>query len=235
MEIKLLEVTPNAKDIIYAACRQCYYDGWVGDRYPMDVRESTKDALIRSVVASGHHSVVEHVYFTFAINDVSRALTHQLVRHRMASYSQQSQRYVGNDAEFDINNYVIPPTVRGNDVAFEEFINTMRYIQFRYNQFCDFDIPPEDARFLLPNAIKTRIVATMNCSSLLHFFGVRCCTAAQWEIRKLANKMLTVCKEELPVVFENAGSKCISLGYCPENEKRTCGKYPLKEEFLNKE
>jgi len=233
MEVKLLEVTPNAKELIYAACRQCYYDGWIGDSYPMEATERGKDSLIRSVVASGHHSVVEHVYFTFTVDGVSRALTHQLVRHRVASYSQQSQRYVGNSGDFDINDYVIPPTVRKNDAAFEEFVNTIRQIQFRYNQMRDFGIPSEDARFLLPNASKTRIVVTMNCSSLLHFFGVRCCTAAQWEIRDLAKIMLSICKKELDVVFENAGSKCIGLGYCPEGKKRTCGKYPLKEVFLS--
>lgn len=235
MEVRLLEVTPNAKELIYATCRQCYYDGWVGSSYPMDASEKAKDALIKSVVASGHHSVIEHVYFSFAIDGVSRALTHQLVRHRIASYSQQSQRYVSNDGEFDINNYVIPPSIKKNDIALEEFINTLRQIQYQYNQLKGFGIPSEDVRFLLPNAVKTRIVVTMNCSSLLHFFGVRCCDAAQWEIRKLANAMLVICKEKLPVVFENGGSKCISLGYCPEGKKRTCGKYPLKEKFLEKE
>lgn len=235
MEVRLLEVTPNAKELIYAACRQCYYDGWVGANYPMDVSENGKGALIRAVVSSGHHSVIEHVYFTFAINDVSRALTHQLVRHRIASFSQQSQRYVNNSGEFDVENYVIPPTIERNSAAREEFINTLRQIQFRYNQLKEFGITSEDARFLLPNATKTRIVVTMNCSSLLHFFGVRCCAAAQWEIRDLADSMLRICKEELDVVFENGGSKCISLGYCPEGVKRTCGKYPLKEKFLDKE
>lgn len=233
MEVKLLEVTPNAKELIYAACSQCYYDGWVGTKYPMDESEKAKGALIRAVVASGHHSVIEHVYFSFVVDGVSRSLTHQLVRHRIASFSQQSQRYVSNSGDFNINDYVIPPSIEKNEDTFVTFVETLRQMQFKYNQLKDSGVPSEDARFLLPNATKTRIVVTMNCSSLLHFFGVRCCTAAQWEIRKLANTMLAICKEELPVVFENGGSKCIGLGYCQESKKRTCGKYPLKEVFLN--
>lgn len=233
MEVKLLEVTPNAKELIYAACSQCYYDGWVGTKYPMDGSEKAKDALIKAVVASGHHSVIEHVYFTFAIDGVSRALTHQLVRHRIASFSQQSQRYVSSSGGFDVDDYVIPPSIMKYKDTFVDFVETLEQIQSNYNQLRDSGVPAEDARFLLPNATKTRIVVTMNCSSLLHFFGVRCCTASQWEIRKLANAMLAICKKKLDAVFENGGSKCIGLGYCQESKKRTCGKYPLKETFLN--
>jgi thymidylate synthase (FAD) len=249
MELRLLSVTPNAKELIFAAGRQCYTDGWIGDAWEEDsfgvVVRDLKDGhacsekeitrLVTYLKESGHTSVLEHAKFTFAIDGVSRALTHQLVRHRLASYSQQSQRYVNLAVEFNIDDFVVPPKISKNSEAYLLYTQLMRDIQSTYNILVDGGIEPEDARYVLPNAAKTRIVLTMNCVALLHFFGLRCCTLAQWEIRDLANKMLAVCKEQLPCVFNETGSRCISLGYCPENYKRSCGKYPTKAQVILKE
>jgi thymidylate synthase (FAD) len=245
MEVKLLSNTPHPVELIFASARQCYADGWVGNEWEegeADIYFTKKsgeyysddemEKLIKHVLNSGHTSVLEHVKFTFAIDGVSRALTHQLVRHRIASYSQQSQRYVSMDVEFDIDNFVIPPSIAKNDTTKLKFIATLMKLQDTYNTLIDLDIPAEDARFIIPNAAKSRIIVTMNCVALLHFFGLRSCTLAQWEIKKLSDKMLSICKEKLPIVFKNAGSRCISLGYCPESKDRCCGKYPTKQIVL---
>lgn len=243
-KVKLLSMTPNAKELIFAAARQCYSKGWIGDGWINEYDEviiKDKDhvcsnqeinKLINYIQKTGHVSVLEHVKFTFAIDNISRALTHQLVRHRIASYSQQSQRYVNLQMDFDINNYIVPPKIKKDLAANLEYTHLLQNIQETYNKLILFGIKPEDARFILPNASKTRIVVTMNCVALLHFFELRCCSCAQWEIQNMANKMLKICQEQLSIVFTNAGSKCKTLGYCPESAKRTCGKYPLKEDVL---
>jgi thymidylate synthase (FAD) len=233
LDVTLLEVSRNALSLIYAACRQCYSDKYAGDIFEESLEDNDKKAeFVRKVVSSGHESPLEHVKFTFAIQGVSRALTHQLVRHRVASYSQQSQRYV-KEASFD---YVIPPSIEQDPVLLEMFLKTMDVIQQQYNAMAELmrskgvkgEKANEDCRFVLPQAAETKIVVTMNCRELLHFFGHRCCTRAQWEIRALANRMLEICRKELPEVFSDAGAKCESLKYCPEGEKFCCGKYPVK-------
>lgn len=246
-KIKLLSMTPNAKELIFAAARQCYTGGWVGDTWQecedgkiqvVDLNDQhictdkEIDNLVKYLKESGHTSVLEHVKFTFAIDDISRVLSHQLVRHRLASYSQQSQRYVNLKSEFSMDNYVTPPKIKKNKVASIKYRNILSDIQKSYNELIGLGIEPEDARFVLPNAAKTRIVVTMNCVALLHFFDLRSCSLAQWEIRDLSDKMLEICKDKLPVVFKNAGSRCISLGYCPESSKRSCGKYPIKFKII---
>ena len=233
LNIKILDVTKDALSVIYAACRQCY-----SSKFAADISSDTKDLekqaeFVKKIVASGHESPLEHVKFTFAIEGVSRVLTHQLVRHRIASYSQQSQRYVKED-DFD---YIIPPSIEEDKVLKNEFMKAIEQIQQSYNNMLarfkekgkTGEKANEDARYLLPGACETKIVVTMNCRQLLHFFRQRCCSRAQWEIRNLANEMLKLCKSHLPAVFSQAGEKCISLGYCPEGEKFTCGKYPLKK------
>lgn len=246
MKVKLLSVTPNAKELIFAAGRQCYTEGWVGDSWEIQdnnivikdlndghtCSDKEIERLVNYLKESGHTSVLEHAKFTFAIDDVSRALTHQLVRHRLASYSQQSQRYVDLNVQFSIDNFVVPPKILKNEKAYLEYVDLLSKTQDVYNVLINLDIPAEDARYVLPNAAKTRIVVTMNCVALLHFFGLRSCTLAQWEIRNLSNKLLAICKENLPCVFNNAGSRCENLGYCPESSKRSCGKYPTKDQVL---
>lgn len=247
MKVKLLDWTDNGRELTFAAGRQCYAEGFVGDWWSMDEELTARvnnpetdewfeaeemEGLLNHLRSAGHTSVLEHAKFTFAIDGVSRALTHQLVRHRIASYSQQSQRYVSNQGTFDMSAFVIPPSIAKNDEAFNVYSHILTDTQIAYNELKKLGIPSEDARYVLPNAAVTRIVVTMNCVSLLHFLGLRCCTAAQWEIRDLANNMLSLAKEKLPVVFKEAGSRCVSLGYCPEDKSRCCGRYPTKVEIL---
>jgi thymidylate synthase (FAD) len=169
----------------------------------------------------GHTSVVEHTSFTFTISDVSRSLTHQLVRHRIASYAQQSQRYVNLKEP----NYVIPPTIEKNAEMKNAYKETMDIIWKQYNKLLDMGIPAEDSRYVLPNATCTNIVVTMNARSLLNFFELRCCLHAQWEIRKLANEMLKEVKKVAPTIFKNAGPSCKTKGICMENDRK-CPLYP---------
>lgn len=232
MKVKLLTSTPNAKELIYTAARQCYSKGFVGDTWGDEIADDKMNKLITHLKTSGHTSVLEHVSFTFAIDGISRALTHQLVRHRIASYSQQSQRYVNLNLEMNIDNYIVPPKIKENNKAYFAYVDALTNIQKTYNNLIEVGISPEDARFVLPNASITRIVMTMNCVALLHFFDLRCCNLAQWEIRDLANTLLSICKDKLPIIFKNAGSKCIALGYCPESKQRSCCKYPLKSDVV---
>lgn len=233
--IQLLSSTPDALSLIYAAFRQCYYPGYVGEMWPKlldgEISKEKQADFIAKVLESGHTSPIEHVSFTFAVEGVSRALTHQLVRHRIASYSQQSQRYV-DAKDFD---YILPPAVAGIPEAKKRFEAFMEEVGRAYMDLQSIlknhgrkDKANEDARFVLPQAAESKIVVTMNCRSLLNFFELRCCRRAQWEIRKTADKMLAICRAELPVLFSTAGAKCERLGYCPEGERFTCGKYPLK-------
>ncbi len=239
LNLKLLEVSENAVAVIYAACRQCYSEKFAADILASTEHDPAKqEDFVRHVVSSGHESPLEHVKFTFAIEGVSRALTHQLVRHRLASYSQQSQRYV-KEKDFD---YIIPPSLERDPEAQKEFEGLMRRIQEGYTRLLGFmakygssgEAAQQDARFVLPQAAETKIVVTMNCRELLHFFKHRCCARAQWEIRRLAEEMLKVCKAKLPAVFWAAGAKCLELGYCPEGEKFCCGKYPVKDKVIGK-
>jgi thymidylate synthase (FAD) len=234
LNVKLLEVTENALALIYSACRQCYAEEFAGDIFEKIKDDDAKQAaFIKKIISSGHESPLEHVKFTFAIEGVSRALTHQLVRHRMASYSQQSQRYV-KENDFD---YILPPAIEANPLARSEFEKIMDLIQKSYTRISGFlaekgisgETANQDARFVLPQAAETKIIVTMNCRELLHFFKHRCCSRAQWEIRKLAEKMLADCKKSLPLLFSKAGAKCSSLGFCPEGARFSCGRFPVKE------
>ena len=232
--VELLAHTPDALELIYAAFRQCYHAGYVGDMWPRLLSGETgrerQAEFVAQILESGHSSPIEHVSFTFALSGVSRALTHQLVRHRLASYSQQSQRYV-DASRFD---YIMPPAVARNAAAKERFMRFMDDAGTAYRDIRELletegrmgAKANEDARFVLPQAAQTRIVVTMNCRSLLNFFEQRCCMRAQWEIRAVADKMLDKCREALPEIFTAAGAKCGRLQYCPEGERFTCGRYP---------
>jgi len=233
MNVKLLEMSQNAIALIYVACRQCYSEKFAGDVFSDAAVDSKKqEEFVKGIVASGHMSPLEHVKFTFAIEGVSRALTHQLVRHRLASYSQQSQRYV-KEKDFD---YIVPPSIAKNLQTKNEFEKLMTAIQQSYTKLLVLlkednlsgESANQDVRFVLPQAAETKIVVSMNCRELLHFFEHRCCSRAQWEIRQLANQMLDICRKQLPAVFSESGAKCETLKHCPEGEKFCCGKYPLK-------
>ncbi|MCK5306338.1 MAG: FAD-dependent thymidylate synthase [Candidatus Omnitrophica bacterium] len=237
LKVKLLSSTPDALSLIYAACRQCYSAEFAGDIFEKAKEDSGKMAeFITKIAASGHESPLEHVKFTFAVQGVSRALTHQLVRHRLASYSQQSQRYVKED-NFS---FIVPPTIKKDPEALKEYEDVLGRIQKGYNRLLHLlkskgivgEKANQDARFVLPQGSETKIVITMNARELLHFFSLRCCSRAQWEIKALADKMLVICKKELPAVFSKAGAKCEALEYCPEGKKFTCGRYPLKKDVI---
>jgi thymidylate synthase (FAD) len=211
--VKLLASTPDADRICAAAGNSCY-----SDRPSYEIVEDIdSEKTLSRIVGMGHHSVIEHAVFTFSVEGVSRALTHQLVRHRMASYSQQSQRYVSMDHAA----YVTPHTVEGNEEALELYDSVMDTIWDAYKKLEGMGIPAEDARYLLPNGCTTNITITMNARELLHFFSLRSCNRAQWEIREMSDQMLRICKEVSPVIFKNAGPPCVR-GSCPEG-KKTCG------------
>ncbi len=218
MEVKLLRHTPEPEKTVAMSARLCYSPiGAAQLEEKMTDEQAAK--LVRKLVSMGHFSTLEHVTFTFAIEGVSRVLTHQLVRHRIASYSQQSQRYV-KEHNFET---IMPPTIAARPEAKEKFNRLMQDIQDLYNEYTEMGIPAEDARYVLPNAAETKIVCTFNVRSLMNFFSLRCCTRAQWEIRQLAEKMLAECKKIAPVLFENAGPTCVSEGVCHEGEM-SCGR-----------
>ena len=229
MNVELISYTELGEKACGVAAKTCV----ASDMPSMD--DDNSKALMHAL-SSGHDSIAEHMTFTFAIEGISRACSHQLVRHRMASYSQQSQRYVKMDG-FD---YVVPESI--NDIvldevwdsdigfesvyAFEVYTNLMNDIRDVYNLMIENGIPEEDARYILPNACCTNIVVTMNARELRHFFSLRCCERAQWEIKQVAEMMLALVKEVAPTLFEDAGPRCKQMGYCPE--KRGCGRYPKK-------
>lgn len=222
MKIKLISYTPDPQRMVAMSARLCYSAVGAEDLVET-MSESQVENLVNKIVEMGHLSTFEHVSFTFAIEGVSRVLSHQLVRHRIASYSQQSQRYVG-EQEFE---YIMPPTIRNNQQAKEKFERLMDTIRSTYNELIDLEIPKEDARYCLANATETKVVVTMNARTLLHFFQLRCCVRAQWEIRQLADMMLAEVKAVAPLLFKKAGPTCITNNYCSEGQL-TCGRLAVR-------
>ena len=217
MDVKLLSHTPDPERAIAAAARLCYAP--VGAAELMEtMSDEAAEKVLKIIITSGHTSALEHASFTFAIDGVSRALTHQLVRHRLASYNQQSQRYVSYTDE---PAFIVPPEVAADPVVSEAFLDSCAASFIAYRQLMDSGVAPEDARYLLPNAMETKIVVTMNIRELLHFFELRCCKRAQWEIRELALVMLNLVEPVAPYVFMDAGASC-RRGPCREG-KMTCG------------
>lgn len=218
MKVKLICHTPEPERTVAMSARLCYSP--VGaEQLAENMSNEQVDKLVQKIVELGHASTMEHVSFTFAIEGVSRVLTHQLVRHRIASYSQQSQRYVG---EHDFE-YILPPSVAANEKARTKFTALMDQIRSAYDELVDLGIPKEDARYCLANATETKIVVTMNARTLLHFFQVRCCMRAQWEIRCMAELMLAEVRKVAPLLFKNAGPTCVTQHYCGEGTM-TCGR-----------
>ena len=217
MNVTLLYHTENPERAVATAARICYAS--VGAE---ELMETMSDEQVRSVLStimrSGHYSTLEHATYTFAVDGVSRALTHQLVRHRLASFNQQSQRYVRFD---EAPNVILPDSIGKDPELKEIFDNAIDSAYEAYAALCKAGVPAEDARYLLPNACESKIVITMNIRELLHFFEVRCCRRAQWEIRELANRMLELAKETAPFIFLDAGAPC-RRGACPEG-KMSCG------------
>lgn len=219
IKVKLLEYTPNPERVVAMAARLCYSP--IGaEELSEKLSDEQVKKLVGKMVKLGHASTIEHVSFTFGIEGVSRVLTHQLVRHRIASYDQQSQRYV---AEHDFE-YILPPTIAAKPEARAKFEALMQQIRQTYDELTEAGIPKEDARYVLANAAETKILVTMNARSLLHFFNLRCCNRAQWEIREMANQMLAQVRTIAPTLFKNAGASCVNTGRCPEGDM-TCGKF----------
>ena len=219
INVKLLTYTKEPIRTITSAIKQCY-SADTAAKIAQKVDKKKAEQLIKQIISSGHTSTIEHAYFTFAIEGISRSLTHQLVRHRIASYSQQSQRYV--DLSKDDMGYIVPPEIKKNKKLLDKYEEVMRLIEKEYKELVKSGVKPEDARFILPNACQTKIVVTMNARSLLNFFRERCCLRAQWEIRELAGKMLLEVKKVAPKIFENAGASCVSTGICWEGNM-SCG------------
>ena len=273
LKVKIIAHTPEPDKVVAQAGKLCYSAVGV-DEITQKLTEEEIARYVNMLASIGHESPLEHVSFTFAIEGISRACTHQIVRHRIASYSQQSQRYVKLE-QFE---YIIPPAIEKNPEAKRIFIETMERDQKAYDELVDLlledilidknaadygscikevlkenpDVAPdrskvldlyakkffedyrkaekqaiEDARYVFPNACETKIVITMNARSLLHFFNVRCCNRAQWEIREMATEMLKECKKIAPALFKKAGPDCV-YGKCGEG-KMSC-KHPRKED-----
>ncbi|MBQ9009377.1 MAG: FAD-dependent thymidylate synthase [Clostridia bacterium] len=223
LKVKLLAMTPDPDKLTALAARMCY-SGMDTEALQSRVENEDQGAFLEGVMGRGHLSVAEHASFSFLIEGVSRALLAQLTRHRIASFSVQSQRYVSMEKTFD---YVVPPSIAalGEDARrrYEEQMETMHtwYCEWQAALGGQGQSSNEDARFVLPNAAATRLVVTMNARELSHFFALRCCGRAQWEIREMAWQMLECCRRAAPVLFAKAGPACLN-GPCPEG-KNSCG------------
>lgn len=228
-EVKLISKPSNLLKTIYTACRTCY-----SADTPINIYESTNDEekmlkLISRVISSRHYSTIEHIQISFAISNVSRACTHQLVRHRHMSFSQKSQRYVKEKGQFD---YIIPPTIDKNPELKEKFEQFMSDISNKYQEFVEAGIPAEDARFVLPNATASSMVASLNLREMIHLANLRLCTRAQYEIRTLVKMMCDELSTQEPWLKEYLVPKCVHLGFCDED--KCCGRMPKREDLLKK-
>lgn len=251
MKVELLEHTPNPERVIAAAAKLCYSQVGVDDILEKMTPDKC-ESFINMLMSLGHESPVEHVCFTFAIEGVSRSLLAQITRHRIASFSVQSQRYVGKE-NFD---YIIPPEIDAVPQAREIFVKAMENDRETYKKLNEIlsqkhkeqmladgvdekdadknakKKAQEDARYVLSNACDTKIVMTMNVRSLYNFFALRTCSRAQWEIRQLATEMLRLVKQASPLLFKDAGPACVKGG-CKEGAM-TCGKAKeMREIFKN--
>ena len=217
MKVKLISHTPSPEKLCGSAASVAYSEEGFEANY--DKNDDSAQKILNHCVKSGHHSITEHASFTFSVEGISRACSHQLVRHRLASYTQQSQRYV----RFDELAFVTPPKIRKNNEHEELFKETMQQLSDNYKKLLDAGVPAEDARYIYPNAAKTNLAVTMNARELMHFFSLRCCERAQWEIRELADMMLREVLKAAPILFCKSGPNCYSKGVCTEG-KFTCGR-----------
>jgi len=239
LNVILLNHTKDPEGLIAHAAKLCYSPSSV-EQLKDKVEKSDNRKFIEKLLKLGHLSPLEHVSFNFGVEGISRACSHQLVRHRIASYSQQSQRYVGEHSEKHKNSsgnifdFIIPPSIEAAGKN-EWFVEKMREVQKWYDELVEAlgdsgEKSNEDARFILPNAAETKIIITMNARELLHFFSVRCCNRAQWEIRDLATEMLRLVRNILPGIFSKSGPNCV-VGPCTEGDMY-CGKIDeVREKF----
>lgn len=228
LKVKLLRYTPDPEELVAMSAKLCYSSADI-ETLERGIQQKEQSRFLEKLMDMGHLSPVEHISFTFGVEGVSRSLLAQITRHRIASFSVKSQRYVSEKSCGEKSfNYIIPASIR--DMG-EEYINKydlqMEQMQKWYDEWLDIlgnqgESSNEDARFVLPNAAETKFLMTMNARELLHFFSLRCCNRAQWEIRELAIQMLKEVKKIAPCLFEKAGPGCIG-GKCPEGGM-TCGK-----------
>jgi len=221
--VDLISKPDNMLKTVYTACRTCY-----SADMPINIYNSTDDEekmlkLIERVISSGHYSTIEHIQVSFAISNVSRACTHQLVRHRHMSFSQKSQRYVKEKGQFD---YITPPTIEKNPELKEKFDNFMGEISKIYTEFTEAGIPAEDARFVLPNAAASSLVTSLNLRELIHLANIRLCTRAQYEIRIMVKMMCDELVKQEPWLKKYLVPKCERLGFCDED--KSCGRVPTR-------
>jgi len=224
LKVELIRHTLSPEETIAFGARLCYSRATIGDLRER-VEKKDQHLFIERLLDMGHESVLEHASFTFGVEGVSRVLLAQLTRHRMASFSVQSQRYVSYENGFG---YILPPRIEalGAD-AVAEYQRQMDQMQIWYQGWQEKlgktgEGTNEDARFVLPNACETRLLMTMNARELRHFFRLRMCSRAQWEIREMASEMHRLCLQVAPALFADAGPACLR-GKCSEGEK-TCGR-----------
>jgi thymidylate synthase (FAD) len=226
MKVTLLASTPNATKVVATAAWICTHLELPTEA---DLHPDKCGPMVKRVVGYGHTSILEHASFTFAIEGISRACSHQLVRYRIASFSQQSQRFVkfGNGSGCG---YVMPESCKQDVEVIEEFERALIAAEAAYAFMTKKGIPAEDARFVLPSATTTKLVMTMNARELLHFFQQRLCIKAQWEIRALAEAIHDICQHKDPVLFQECGPDCFQCrekapcarGSKLQKEKRSC-------------
>lgn len=223
LHVELIRHTLSPEETIALGAKLCYSKSTINDLKEKVEKKDQADFIYR-LMNMGHESVLEHACFTFGIEGVSRALLAQITRHRVASFSVQSQRYVSYENGFG---YIIPPKIAAlGEEAVKQYQEQMDTIEGWYKDWQEKlgkagESSNEDARFVLPNACETRMLVTMNVRELRHFFELRMCSRAQWEIRELATEMHRLCMTVAPELFQNAGPACLR-GKCPEGEK-SCG------------
>lgn len=233
MRVQVISLDSNYADrIMYTAARTCYSKSSPIDIFYESASKSIQDMekVILKALDAGHLSISEHYSFNILIEGVSRALTHQLVRHRHCTYSQQSQRYCKLDEGFD---YIIPDSIEANDELRDGFKMAMATLSDLYDVLIENGIKSEDARALLPNACSSNIVVTCNLRELMHICNERLCTCAQIEIRKLFNEIAKQSIQHIPWLKKYLVPKCELFGYCNEIPNRSCGRKPLKNNLQN--
>lgn len=226
--VTLLRYTGKPAELVAMGAKLCYSDADIED-LEKGIEAKDQSKFIKKLLDMGHLSPIEHASFTFGVEGVSRSFLAQITRHRIASFSVKSQRYVGAVKEDDDTfNYIIPPQIEAlGDEAVQEFTEQMSTVQSWYNGWIERfgkkgESSFQDARFVLPNAAETKMIFTMNARALYNFFSIRCCNRAQWEIREVAWQMLRLVKEVAPELFGTAGPSCVD-GQCGEG-KMSCGK-----------
>jgi len=227
IEVKLISHPLETELIAKMAAIICYSKEHRFDEVK-HTAESKPAEYLRKIIKDGHTSILEHNVFVYYVSGLSRVASHQLVRKRIASFSQQSQRYV-NAENF---NFIIPKTIENTELV-EEYEKIMNSNFDFYQKMVDEGIPKEDARFILPNATSTQLIVSMNAHALIDFFVKRICVRSQWEVRKLAEIMLEEVKKVAPTIFKEVGAYCDFFGYCPENHM-SCGRNPTIEDLKEK-